>query len=344
MAETKRRENMDQSISKIRVCPVCNAGSLIMSYRAAPHDYSSNQDYPILICSQCGYGKTDDIQQQMDNLYVGGSYDLKEKIWHKFIQPLLSLLELGKLGYLEVGKKGEKNLLEIGCGKGRFLEAAKEAGFLVFGIEPSPRSFAFASERLGSAVAPAGLDEIDNCSSFPSKFDYVMLWHVLEHLSDLGAVLSKIKRKLKSDGRVVIAVPNFASFQARLGKADWYHLDPPRHIHHFTPQSLRILSVTNSFEVEKIFFNSLYQNFVGDLITIVNKLLPGKNVVFNGLRINRAYLERFGTLGAWAMFILGSALSLLIAPPVFLFTLFNQLIGRSGTMVVILKVARSHAT
>lgn len=310
-----------------------------MSYRAAPHDYISKQDYPILICSQCGYGKTDDIEQQMDDLYVGGSYDLKEKIWHKFIQPLLSLLELGKLGYLEVGKKGEKSLLEIGCGKGRFLEAAKAAGVLVFGIEPSPRSFAFASERLGSAVAHMGLNEIDDYSSFPSKFDYVMLWHVLEHLSDPGEVLSKIKGKLKSDGRIVIAVPNFASAQARLGKADWYHLDPPRHIHHFTPQSLHILSVTNGFVVEKIFFNSFYQNFVGELITLVNKLLPGKNVVFNGLRINRAYLGRFGSLSAWAMFLLGSALSLLMTPLLLLFTLFNQLFDRSGTMVAILKVA-----
>ncbi|ABQ27224.1 methyltransferase domain-containing protein [Geotalea uraniireducens] len=329
---------MNHSLSEPAECPICKVGSLVISYRATPLDYSGNHDYPILICSQCGYGKTGEIKQQPPNLYAGGCYDVREKAWHRLIKPLLSALEQGKLCYLGVNKEilGKK-LLEIGCGKGRFLEVAKKHGVQVYGIEPSPRSFAFASDRLGSSVSPIGLKKIDEAPSFPSKFDYVMLWHVLEHLSDPGSVLSKIKEKLESDGRVVIAVPNFASFQARLGKSDWYHLDPPRHMHHFTPQSLHTLVVAKGYEVKKIFFNSLYQNFVGDLITLINKILPGNNVVFNGLRINRAYLDRFGAWGAWAMFIFGSALSLLIALPVLLFTLFSQLIGRSGTMVVIIK-------
>lgn len=328
---------MNQFLSESVACPICKAGSLTISYRAAPLDYSDNYDYPIYICSQCGYGKTDDIKQQTVSLYVGGCYDVKEKAWHKLIQPLLSALEQGKLGYFEAAPKIGKKLLEIGCGKGRFLEAARKHGFLVYGIEPSPRSFAFASSRLGESVAPVGLEEIDEVSTFPLKFDYVMLWHVLEHLIDPGAVLSKIKGKLESDGRIVIAVPNFASFQARIGRAKWYHLDPPRHVHHFTPQSLHILAKATGFEVEKIFFNSFYQNFVGELVTIVNKVLPGNNVVFNGLRINRAYLNHFGAWRAWAIFMLGSALSLLIALPILSFTLFNEKIGRSGTMVVIIK-------
>lgn len=308
-----------------------------MHYRASPLDYSTEQSFPVFICSECGYGKTEDIQQKTDSLYVGGCYDEKEKLWHKFIRPLISVLEHGKLRYFSSDKIAGKRLLEIGCGKGRFLEAAKERGFRIYGIEPSPRSFAFASAQLGSSVAPIGLEEIDKVSEFPSEYDYVMLWHVLEHLNDPGEVLTKIKGKLADNGRLVIAVPNFASFQARLGKADWYHLDPPRHVHHFTPDSLRILAVGKEFAVEKIFFNSLYQNFVGDIITVVNKVLPGKNVVFNGLRLNRAYLDRFGMWGAWLMFLLGSAMSVLIALPVFFLTVFNQLIGMSGTMVVILK-------
>ena len=308
-----------------------------MSYRAAPLDYSDNHDYPIYICSRCGYGMTGDIKQQTSSLYVGGCYDVNEKMWHMLIQPFLSALERGKLSYLNADKGISKKLLEIGCGKGRFLETAKKHGFLVYGIEPSPRSFAFASSRLGESVAHIGLEEIDEASTFPLKFDYIMLWHVLEHLTDPSKVLYKIKEKLEPDGRVMIAVPNFASFQARLGKANWYHLDPPRHVHHFTPQSLQLLAKATGFEVEKIFFNSFYQNFVGELVTIVNKVLPGNNVVFNGLRINRAYLNHFGAWRAWAIFIFCSVLSMLIAIPVLLLVLFNQLADRSGTMVMIIK-------
>jgi len=328
---------MNQISSEPLVCPICKTGSLLLSYRAAPLDYSDNQDYPIYICSQCGYGKSGEIKQQVTSLYVGGCYDVNEKKWHSLIQPFLSALERGKLGYLETDNKLSKKLLEIGCGKGRFLDAARKYGFTVFGIEPSPRSFSFASSRLGESVAPVGLEAIDGVLTFPSKFDFIMLWHVLEHLTDPSAVLSEIKGKLEPEGRVVIAVPNFASFQARHGKANWYHLDPPRHLHHFTPQSLQLLAKATGFEVDNIFFNSFYQNFVGELVTIVNIVLHGNNVVFNGLRINRAYLDFFGVWRGWAMFILGSVLSLLIALPVLLLTLFNQVIGRSGTMVVIVK-------
>jgi 2-polyprenyl-3-methyl-5-hydroxy-6-metoxy-1,4-benzoquinol methylase len=308
-----------------------------MHYRASPLDYSAEQSFPIVICPECGYGKTEDILQKTDSLYVGGCYDEKEKPWHKLIRPLMSILEHGKLRYFASDKIAGKRLLEIGCGKGLFLEAAKKRGFRIYGIEPSPRSFSFAAARLGNSIVPIGLEDIDKVSEFPNEYDYVMLWHVLEHLNDPGATLTQIKERLAGNGRVVIAVPNFASFQARCGKADWYHLDPPRHVHHFTPVSLRIVAVENGFEVEKIFFNSFYQNFVGELVTIVNKALPGKNVIFNELKLNRAYLDRFGMWGAWTLFILGSAMSALIALPVLVVTGFNQLIGQAGTMVVILK-------
>jgi 2-polyprenyl-3-methyl-5-hydroxy-6-metoxy-1,4-benzoquinol methylase len=318
-------------------CPICHSGRMNVSYRATPLDYSNAHSFPILVCTHCGYGRTEIVHQQTESLYVGGCYDEKEKPWHKLIRPLLSVLEHGKLRYLSSAKTAGKKLLEIGCGKGRFLEAARERGFQIYGIEPSPRSYAFASARLGDAVAPVGLEEVHKVSAFPGEYDYVMLWHVLEHLDDPAAVLAGIRGKLVDDGRLVIAVPNFASFQARHGGGDWYHLDPPRHVHHFTPDSLRILSGEKGYVVEKILFDSLYQNYVGEIVTMVNKLLPGKNVVFNGLRLNRTYLDRFGRWKAWGLFLSGLFLSLAIALPMLLLTLFNQLAGRSGTMVVVMK-------
>lgn len=322
-------------------CPICRRGQMDMVYRASPLDYSSEHFFPILACGKCGHGRTEDVHVQTDGLYAGGCYDEKEKPWHKLIRPLLSVLEQGKLRYFAGGDVAGKTMLEIGCGKGRFLEAARAKGFRIYGIEPSPRSFAFASARLGDSVAPVSLEQIDEVAKFPGEYDCVMLWHVLEHLHDPAEVLTRIKEKLAGNGRLVIAVPNFASYQARLGKSDWYHLDPPRHVHHFTPDSLRILSLEHGYVVETIFFDSLYQNFAGEIITWVNKVMPGKNAIFNGLRLNRAYLERFGMPGAWSMFILAAAMSVLVAVPVLLFTLFNQLVGKSGTMVAVLKPTES---
>src|SRR5512141_3159360 len=183
------RQNREKRMSKTNqsandACPICHGGRMDMRYRASSLDYSNEHYFPIFVCARCGYGKTEDVHRQTDALYVGGCYDEKEKPWHKLIRPLLGLLEQGKLRYLASGRAAGKRLLEIGCGKGRFLEAARKRGFRIYGIEPSPRSFAFASASLGSSVAQIGLEEIDSVSEFPREYDYVMLWHVLEHLSD----------------------------------------------------------------------------------------------------------------------------------------------------------------
>jgi 2-polyprenyl-3-methyl-5-hydroxy-6-metoxy-1,4-benzoquinol methylase len=308
-----------------------------VSCHASPLDYSTAASFPVLACSNCGYGRTEGASHQAEGLYVGGCYDENEKPWHKLVHPLLAALERSKLRYFACGATAGKKLLDVGCGKGRFLAAAQEHGFKIHGIEPSPRSFAFASARLGNAVAQIGLEDIDKVPGFPDKYDCVMLWHVLEHLDNPAEVLAQLKGKLADEGRLVIGVPNFASYQARFGKADWYHLDPPRHAHHFSPESLRILSAQSGYAIERIFFNSFYQDLVGEIITAVNKMLPGKNVVFNGLRLNRAYLARFGRWRAWSMFALGAVASLLIAFPALFFTVFNQFAGRSGTMVVVMK-------
>ncbi|MDE2490927.1 MAG: class I SAM-dependent methyltransferase [Elusimicrobia bacterium] len=228
-------------------------------------------------------------------------------------------------------------MLEVGCGKGRFLEAAKRKGYRVYGIEPSSRSFAVASRLVRGFIAPIGFEDIATVADFPREYEFVMLWHVLEHLDAPDSLLAQARRLLSDGGRLVIAVPNFASLQARVGGANWYHLDPPRHVHHFTPRSLRLLAEKCGFEVEKISFDSFYQDYIGDLITVVNRLLPGKNVIFNGLRRNPAYLDRYGAVRAWAQFAAAAWLSALFAPPIFLVTLLTQWGRRSGTMIAIMK-------
>lgn len=322
-------------------CPICLRGKMTARFCAEPLDYSGSASFPIYACAECGYGKTDGIASDTDGLYEGGCYDLGEKAWHRILAPLLRLLERFKLRHLHDDSLQGKRLLEIGCGKGRFLEMALNHGIKGYGIEPSARSFAFASSRLGSAVAPVALESIDSMSSFPAEFDYVVLWHVLEHLDEPERVLSQINNRLSPNGKIVIAVPNLSSIQARLGKSDWYHLDPSRHIHHFTPVSLKLLATRNGYRVTKMDFGSFYQNFVGDIVTIENMLLPGKNVVFNGLRLNSMYFRRFGRPASWTMFALGLLMGLILAPFVIILTLASQLLGRSGTMVAIIQPQRS---
>ena len=70
-------------------------------------------------------------------------------------------------------------------------------------------------------------------SLLPGQFDAVTFWHVLEHLENPGEALVAAGRLLKSNGWLVVAVPDYASLQAKLFGKYWFHLDLPRHLHHF---------------------------------------------------------------------------------------------------------------
>ncbi len=320
-------------------CPICTNGTFQPFCSATPLDYSQNVEYHLLECNACGHGVSnagDQPEEEQLEAYNTGAYDPKEKFWHSWVKPLLSALELGKLSYM--GRKGQgKRLLEIGSGKGRFLAAAKAHGYEVFGIEPSDRSAFFARKRLGEVIWSVNWANMDTVAELRQDFDGIYLWHVLEHLDEPNAALATFRKRLKPDGSIIIGVPNFASSQARSGKANWYHLDPSRHHQHFTPASLQALFERNGYHVSKRHFNSFYQDFMGELITTVNRVLPDKNVIFNVLRLNSGYFGKVGKLRAFLMFGLAGLLSALLAIPLMLWTLITQAQGKAGTMVFVAK-------
>lgn len=321
-----------------RICPACNAPSMGQVFMARPLDYSLKERFNILVCGQCGHGKTEVALEgapHMSALYEGGSYDSEERAWHLIVTPFLRYLEQKKLKYLGSEKSIGRRLLEVGCGKGRFLEVARNAGYKVYGLEPSARSYALAHLRLGDVVAPAGLESIENAEGLKGQYDIIVLWHVLEHLLNPDEVLMRIRGLLAAEGKVLIAVPNFASYQAKIGKENWYHLDPPRHLHHFTPKSLKVFVERNDLSVERVFFNSFYHDYVGELITLTNILLPDKNVVFNMLRLNPNYIDDVGWRRALSMLIMALSIKLISAAPLLFWTLLTQGLSRSGTMVAL---------
>jgi SAM-dependent methyltransferase len=93
---------------------------------------------------------------------------------------------------------------------------------------------------------------------------------VLEHLPDPRETLLEIQRVLEPGGRLVVAVPNFSSLQARWLGAGWFHLDLPRHLYHFPLAALRRLLEDTGFEVEGEHHFSLRQNPFGWIQSLLN--------------------------------------------------------------------------
>lgn len=340
-AKTEEIKMTSADTNKGERCPLCFSFSIQAKFKAKTLDYSQDRFYEILQCDKCGHALTlfDERNHESDCqcLYSSGNYDVKEKFWHKLLFPFRINLERNKLKYLEGANFQKRCLLEIGCGKGKFLEVARRKGMEVYGIEPSLRSYAYASVRLGNVVYPLKIEELDKINDNGERYGIIVLWHVLEHLKDLDNVLRIIKNHKDEHGIILIAVPNVSSFQSQIGREDWYHLDPPRHLHHFTPKSLNILVQRHGLEIKRIYFNSFYQNYIGEMITFLNKILPDKNVIFNCLRLNKNYLKRFSKVRILGMFMISVVISAIIFIPVIVWTLYTQIKRKAGTMVILAK-------
>lgn len=316
------------------MCPICNSQHPKVAFQASPLDYSTDTVFDVLKCTSCGHGFTTGLIYNPSD-YEGGSYDTKERFWHRLSAPVIRAVESSKAKYFVGQLTRSARILEIGSGKGRFVKMLRGKGYQAFGIEPSKRSFGF-SKHLGYTFN-CMLNEINTIQDLRAPFDAVVLWHVIEHLEKPGVILDEIQQVIAKDGMVLIGVPNFDSHQAVLGKSDWYHLDPSRHISHFTPQSLTLLAEKHGYRVERSFFDDYYQNWMGEIITATNKISPLKNVILNSLRWNPSFLKRSGKAGAILLFIYNTISSALLLPFVTIWTLVTQWTNRGGTMIFVLK-------
>jgi SAM-dependent methyltransferase len=158
--------------------------------------------------------------------HTDGKRSLFEKVYH-FIKSI-AIKNKVKL----INAKSEKGkLLDIGAGTGDFLVAAKNDGWQILGIEPNAKAKTIAINK--------GVYFADNLSDLESySFDVITLWHVLEHVPNLEEYLKELKRLLKPSGKIIIAVPNFKSFDANFYGRHWAAYDVPRHIWHFSKTSI----------------------------------------------------------------------------------------------------------
>jgi 2-polyprenyl-3-methyl-5-hydroxy-6-metoxy-1,4-benzoquinol methylase len=129
------------------------------------------------------------------------------------------------------------SLLDLGCGAGGYLAQAKLAGWDVYGIEPDPAAAAMARDATGepSHITVATADDV---RLEPGRYDCITMWHVLEHVHGPMWVLRDAYAALRPGGVLRIGVPNAASAEARLFGRRWQPLELPRHLYHFTPETL----------------------------------------------------------------------------------------------------------
>lgn len=216
------------------------------------------------------YDSTRDIlvtQPQPKNLsdyYDSESYishtDSKATLVDKIYQKVKRYSLRKKLQIIDNQDIKYKSLLDVGAGTGDFLALAKEKGWDIEGVEPNP-SAREKAENKGVRLT-TNLDELSE-----RKFDVITLWHVLEHLPELDEQIEKLQKLLKQDGLLVVAVPNYKSWDAAHYGRYWAAYDVPRHLWHFSRTSISKIFGRKQMKVEKVrpmVFDAFYVSLLSE--------------------------------------------------------------------------------
>jgi len=171
--------------------------------------------------------------------------------WLRRFFKLIPLIKevFGKRAIMYLSKSDGKRLLDVGCGGGSFLALMRDLGWEVMGVEPDEKAAEFAQKQLGLKVLNQTFEEANLPSNF---FEAVTMRHVIEHVEEPIGFLEKGWQLLKPGGRLVIVTPNIKSLGSLIFKKNWLHLDPPRHFHLFSAETLERCALLSGFKDLKV--------------------------------------------------------------------------------------------
>tara|TARA_B100001758_G_scaffold247879_1_gene268046 strand:+ start:25610 stop:26491 length:882 start_codon:yes stop_codon:yes gene_type:complete len=219
-------------------CPICTEKNFIKKITCVDHS-TSKETFTIVSCGTCGFTFTNPRpkDKSLAKYYNSKNYishtNLSTGMFNWTYQIIRKFAIKSKISLLKnVAKKGWH--LDIGCGTGEFLNACRAAGFKTKGVEPSELARSQAIKNYNLTVSKnTNLQEFNN-----SQFDSISMWHVLEHVPNLNQTLIDINRVLSKEGKLIIAVPNIKSWDAKHYKEYWAAWDVPIHLWHFSKETI----------------------------------------------------------------------------------------------------------
>ena len=277
------------SIITYQQCPCC--GSNNIKPLLVAKDYTvSNQSFDIWHCHNCTLRFTQNVP---DEESIGGYYQstnyvshsdtqegLINKLYHKVRKK--TLIQKSEL-IIDACKTANGVLLDVGSGTGAFAQTMIEAGWKVTGLEPDDTARTVALNKFGLQLDdPKTLFDLTE-----NTFDAITMWHVLEHVHNLHGYLEQYQKILKPEGKLVIAVPNYTSSDATSYQEYWAAYDVPRHLYHFSPESMTKLAALKGFKIEAynpMWYDSFYVSMLSEQYKNGKGNLP--KAVINGLLSN----------------------------------------------------------
>lgn len=263
------------------VCGICGKDDETRSFA---RDVERGEGrYDVQFCLRCQVGFTVPVPSpdELSRLYASGSYRSNDGTrFNVVLESLVRYFTARKVRTINKYHKGRGALLDVGCGRGLLLDMMMKDGWRVTGVEFNEETASYAREVYKiDVISPQAMTALSD-----GTYDAIMISHVLEHMQDPAAVLRTSVRLLKKNGLLFIAVPNLSSLQAYLGRSNWFHLDVPYHLYHFTLSGLRRLLLENSMKIARVRQFDFEQNLFGWLQTLLNLSGIRTNLLYNLLK------------------------------------------------------------
>ena len=248
-------------------CPWCNSEKT-QTYIWVKDEFLTKEEFQIQECLNCGLLFTEPRppKDKIGDYYKSEEYYSHQENKKGFIPKLyesIKAINLKNKYKIATNGKSAGKLLDIGCGVGDFIHTAEEQGWQCTGVEPSQDAKAIAKKRIKAEILSSeDLEQIPN-----ETFDVITMWHVLEHVDDLKWQMAQLQRLIKKGGRIVIALPNYKSYDATFYKEKWAAYDVPRHLNHFNKDTLVKIFKTNDLNLvktDKLKWDAYYISFMSE--------------------------------------------------------------------------------
>ncbi len=317
---------------EISLCWNCGGAEFETLFQARDFD-TALDGFPVRRCRQCELCYTGEVSEAVLAASYSRAYYGSEKA--KFVSLIETLVKMGhrrqakKILGLYHGRNSDSDtdesvlsVMDIGCGRALLLQEFSKLGTACLGIERD--------EFRGTA--PQGVDvhigALGDEGLSGRCFDIIIIWHVLEHITDLGCLLKELPAHLNPGGLLVISVPNFSSWQSRFFRQHWFHLDIPRHVTHFEKDWLQKKLTSLGMEVVSQNTFTASQNVFGFIQSSLNRIFPRKP--------NRLYklLTRGDGRKNWLALTGWTLLAIPLAPLAVLETLLGESSHRGATLSI----------
>ncbi len=222
------------------VCKVCGKRNINKHYILQEMFYGTKEEFGYFVCKECNCIQITETPEDLDKYYSNNYYSFENRE--------VSCLP-DKPVYLS------QNLLDVGCGSGKWLLEMAEQGFgNLYGCDP----FIESDIDYGDSV------HIRKCdiSKMEGEYDVIRLADSFEHMDNPLEVMYHIKRLLKADGQAIIEMPIFPNVAFDTFGVHWWQLDPPRHLIVHSKKSMELLCDEVGFEIKSIQYNSNIGMFI----------------------------------------------------------------------------------